>query len=99
MKTLGATLADLRSMSGLTQAEVARRMGTSQAAIARLEAGGQSPSMGTLQDFARANGFCLEIGFIPASDERSGCVLVLHGAQGTGEHHDARDMGDAPAAG
>lgn len=55
-------------------------MGTSQAAIARLEAGRQSPSVGTLQDFARANGYCLEIGFVPALDKRTGCVLVIHGS-------------------
>lgn len=84
---IGSTLAQIRHRSKLSQAEVARRMGTSQAAIARLEAGRQSPSVGTLQDFARANGYCLEIGFLPAPDKRTGCVLVVHGSpdpEGTG---------------
>lgn len=76
--SLATALTSLRARSGLSQAEVARRMETSQAAIARLEAGKQSPSMRTLQDFARANGYCLEIGFVPA-DDRTGCILVIHG--------------------
>ncbi len=54
-------------------------MGTTQTAIARLEAGKQSPTMNTLQSFARANGFCLEIGFVRSDEEkpRTGCVLVV----------------------
>lgn len=66
---LAETLVAVRRCSRLTQAEVARRMGTTQTAIARLEAGRQSPSMRTLQDYARANGFCLEIGFVRAGGE------------------------------
>jgi len=77
--SLGGTLASLRARSNLTQAEVARRMGTTQTAIARLEAGGQSPSIRTLQDFARSVGFCIEIGFVPAHDDKTGCILVVHG--------------------
>lgn len=78
---LASTLTTLRTKSGLTQAEVARRMGTTQTAIARLEAGRQSPSMRTLQDYARATGFCLEIGFIRADPDpqpRTGCILMVH---------------------
>lgn len=77
---LGAMLVGLRRRSRLTQAEVARRMGTTQTAIARLEAGRQSPSMRTLQDYARANGFCLEIGFVRTAGpgERSDTVMAVH---------------------
>ena len=63
----------------MTQAQVAARMGTTQTAIARLESGRQSPTLQTLQAYARANGFCLEIGFIRSHEEPedTGCVVVL----------------------
>lgn len=56
-----------RAASGLTQAEVAALVGTTQSAIARLESpsGGHSPSVGTLQKYARALGCKVEIRFVP----------------------------------
>lgn len=52
-----------RAESGLTQAEVAARTGTTQSAIARLESpqGRHSPSIATLQRYARALGYTLEV--------------------------------------
>lgn len=52
-----------RAESGLTQAEVAARTGTTQSAIARLESpqGRHSPSIATLQRYAKALGYTLEI--------------------------------------
>jgi predicted transcriptional regulator len=52
-----------RARAGLTQAEVAKRVGTTQSAIARLEsgAGKHSPSVATLQRYARALGYRLQI--------------------------------------
>lgn len=52
----------LRSAVGLTQEDVARRMGTTQSAIARLESGRgrNAPTLATLQKYARALGFRLE---------------------------------------
>jgi len=54
-----------RRQAGLTQAEVAARMGTKTPAVARLEAGGgsqrHSPSVATLRKYARAVGCRLEI--------------------------------------
>jgi len=41
---------------GLTQTEVAARMGTSQSAVARLEAGGLDVRMSTLERYAAAVG-------------------------------------------
>ena len=88
MQNLAETLARLRCKAGITQAEVARRMGTTQTAIARLESGRQSPSMQTLQAFARATGFCLEIGFVrtPANDadRRTGCIFLVQDLQDGG---------------
>ena len=52
-----------RAASGLTQAEVATLVGTTQSAIARLESPtrSHSPSVQTLQKYAQALGFKVEI--------------------------------------
>jgi transcriptional regulator with XRE-family HTH domain len=58
-----------RHRAGLTQAEVAERMGTRAPAVARLEAGGgskrHSPSLTTLRKYAEAVGCRLEIRLRP----------------------------------
>lgn len=46
-----------RTRSGLSQAEMARRMHTSQSAIARLESGKALPSLRTLNSYAKAMGY------------------------------------------
>jgi ribosome-binding protein aMBF1 (putative translation factor) len=43
-----------RVRAGLTQSEVAERMGTTQSVVARLESGAQMPSVNTLLKFAKA---------------------------------------------
>jgi len=55
-----------RAEAGLTQAELAVRIGTTQSAIARLEssAGKHLPSLTTLQRYARALGYRVEIRLI-----------------------------------
>ena len=52
-----------RAEAGLTQAEVAARVGTTQSAIARLESAESkhSPSIATLQRYADALGYKVEI--------------------------------------
>jgi DNA-binding XRE family transcriptional regulator len=45
-----------RTRAGLSQAELAERMGTSQSTIARLESGSTLPSMRTLTRYAKATG-------------------------------------------
>jgi transcriptional regulator with XRE-family HTH domain len=52
-----------RVESGLTQAEVAERVGTTQSAIARLESAApkHSPSISTLQKYAHALGYRVEV--------------------------------------
>src|SRR5436309_13654844 len=58
-----------RRRAGLTQAQVAERMGTKTPAVARLEAGGgskrHSPSLATLRKYAEAVGCRLEIRLRP----------------------------------
>ena len=52
-----------RAESGLTQAEVAERIGTTQSAIARLESAEpkHSPSIVTLQRYAKALGYTVKV--------------------------------------
>ena len=54
------TLIEARARAGLSQGEVAKRMGTTQSAIARLE-GGHKPSLKTLERYAKATGSRVEI--------------------------------------
>ena len=62
-------LLQARRRAGLTQAEVAERMGTKPPAVARLEAGGgnkgHSPSIATLRKYAEAVGCRLEVRLRP----------------------------------
>ena len=64
-----------RRRAGLTQAEVAARMGTKTPAVARLEAGGgsrqHSPSVATLRKYARAVGCRLEIRLRPRNGRKT----------------------------
>lgn len=50
-----------RKRAGLSQAELAQRMGTSQSAIARLESGQTLPSTKTLLRFAEATGSRIQL--------------------------------------
>ncbi len=53
-----------RTAAKLTQAEVAKRLGTTQSAIARLEGGRVSPSFTTLRRYAEATGTRLTVGLV-----------------------------------
>lgn len=63
--SLVAALIEARTRAGLTQEQVAQRMNTTQAVIARLEGGGSKPSTRTLERFAEATGSRLKITFEP----------------------------------
>ena len=58
-----------RKRAGLTQAQIAARMGTKAPAVARIEAGGgskrHSPSIATLRRYAEAVGCRLKIELVP----------------------------------
>lgn len=60
---LAAALIAARAEAGLTQEEVAERMGTTQSVIARLEGGKSRPSIATLAKFAKATGTRLKVSF------------------------------------
>jgi ribosome-binding protein aMBF1 (putative translation factor) len=51
---VGERVRDAREAAGLTQRDLAARMGTSQAAVARLESGGTGATLTTLQKVATA---------------------------------------------
>jgi DNA-binding transcriptional regulator YiaG len=53
-----------RTAAKLTQGEVARRMGTSQSAVARMEAGRTLPSTSSLIKYAKATGRKLSIDLV-----------------------------------
>ena len=65
--SLTAAMIEARSRAGMTQEQVARRMKTTQAVIARLEGGGSKPSTRTLERYAKATGSRLRISFEPAA--------------------------------
>ena len=52
-----------RLEKGLTQKQLAQKMGTKQSAISRLESGNYNPSFGFLKKVARALGVKLKISF------------------------------------
>jgi transcriptional regulator with XRE-family HTH domain len=61
MSSAAHSLRAARSRSGLTQAELARRLGTSQAAVAQLERAGSNPTVRTLERALRAAGHRLDL--------------------------------------
>jgi len=59
-RALVKSLVRARERAGLTQAEVARRMGTTQPAVARLERGEADPRLSTIERYAEVVGWQLE---------------------------------------
>lgn len=66
-RRLQRALAEHRIVVGLSQTEVARRMGTSQSAVARIEAADIDAKVSTLQRYALAIGYEIEFSLRPAS--------------------------------
>ncbi len=62
---LASSLIQARSEADMTQEQVARAMGTTQAVVARLEGGKMLPSTRTLERFAKATRSRLRITFEP----------------------------------
>ena len=58
-----STLSVRRRALGLTQSDVAARVGSSQANYSKIELGKSDPRLGTLQDIARA--LSLEVMLVP----------------------------------
>jgi ribosome-binding protein aMBF1 (putative translation factor) len=69
---LAEALIKARSEAALTQEQLAKRMGTTQAVIARLESGRSLPSTRTLQRIAVATGTRLRIAFARQTSAKRG---------------------------
>jgi transcriptional regulator with XRE-family HTH domain len=67
--SLAAAMIEARAGAGLTQEQLAERMHTTQAVIARLESGRAKPSTRTLERLAAATGTQLRISFEPREAE------------------------------
>src|SRR5487761_661930 len=63
---ISAELVKARKRAGLSQAQLATRMGTSQSTIARLESGQTLPSTKTLLRFAKATGSKIHVRLLAA---------------------------------
>ena len=60
---------EARKRAGLTQAELARRVGTTQSVIARLERGATAPSLERVRALVEASGLELRVGISTVDDE------------------------------
>lgn len=56
MITIGSRIVDLREAQGLTQTELAKKLGTTQSAVARIESGKQNVTTDMLKKISRALG-------------------------------------------
>ena len=65
----GALIREARLRSGLTQVELAIRMGTQQSVVARWETGAREPSLPTVRRALRAAGFDLNVSVTPADED------------------------------
>jgi transcriptional regulator with XRE-family HTH domain len=62
---VASMLIEARTRAKLSQAQLAKKMGTSQSTIARLESGAAKPSFSTLERFAEATGMRMRVVFEP----------------------------------
>lgn len=62
MDKVGRLVRETRERHGLSQSRLARRAGTTQAVVSRIERGEASPSVGTLRRLLAAMGWELDVG-------------------------------------
>jgi len=65
IKPSSTVLREARRRGALTQRELARRAGTAQSVVARIERGQTSPSLDTLTRLLTAAGFGLKVELVP----------------------------------
>jgi transcriptional regulator with XRE-family HTH domain len=68
MAAAGILIRRARQAGGLTQAELARRMGTTQSTVARLERTDANPTLDTLERALQAAGHRLALEAVPAAE-------------------------------
>jgi transcriptional regulator with XRE-family HTH domain len=64
--TLAIALIKAREKAGMTQDQVARRMGTTQSVVARIESGQNPPNLRTLERYAQAVGRRIQVKLVNA---------------------------------
>ena len=64
----GHLIKEARRRAGLSQADLAERVGTTQSAIARLERGRTSPTLERTRELIRACGLDLRFELVPVDD-------------------------------
>jgi transcriptional regulator with XRE-family HTH domain len=65
MKSVGSLIRDTRRSAGVTQAQLARRLGTTQPAVAKLEGEHSNPTLRTVTDALAALGHELRLEAVP----------------------------------
>ena len=80
-----------RADAGLTQAELGRRVGTTQTAIARLERWDANPRVATLQRALRATGHRLELRAVRTSADVEDDQVAAHIRMTPAERAQAHD--------
>lgn len=65
----GQFIREARLRAGLSQRELAARVGTTQPAIARIESGGSSPSFARTLHLVRACGLDLDVRVVPLDED------------------------------
>ncbi len=78
MSEAASTIRRARREAGLTQGELAARLHTSQAAIARLERPGVNPTVTTLRKTLAATGQALELRTVPRRSSVDLPQLIRH---------------------
>jgi transcriptional regulator with XRE-family HTH domain len=73
----------LRSKRGISQEQLAERVGTKQSSIARLESGTQEPSLRFLRRVAEALGGRVVVAIVPAEEGESEPVQMPHNLRQT----------------
>ena len=63
---LALALIKARAKAGLTQAQVAKKMGTTQSVVARIESGQNPPNLKTLERYANAVGRKIQVKLVTA---------------------------------
>lgn len=71
-------LVEARRAAGLTQSELAARMGTTQTAVARMERRGSNPTVSTLARALRAAGRQLELSSTPLVQQVDESQIAAH---------------------
>lgn len=73
----GSLIREARQKAGLTQSELASRLGTRQSVVSRWEHGAEEPRLSTLDRILRACGFSAELS-LRAHDDVDRSQLALH---------------------